>query len=421
MAILKIYNDIQTENQKQEAQFWGEAEGVCFKDIDAFCDSIAEDDNVIDIRLHCDGGSVLEGWAIYDRLRATGKTISATVEGNAASMATVILMAAPKERRFAYQSAQICVHNPWVCPWALGDAVNADALQKYADDLRAEQQKMVDLYVERCGCTADQIQSLMDEDKYIGAEQAKNLGLIGSIIPPASASKRSPAAQGAKATNQHISNNLNPNKMAKEEKKVEVKQSFVDKLLRFFDKKSIAEITFGMDLNTADGQVLTVEREEGAPQVGDTATPDGEFVMPDGSTIIVSEGVITEIKPAEGDDEGANAKEGDEGGDGGNAGGDDKDAKIAELEAQLAEKDAKIAELQEQLDAASKNARTTDDLRILNAVKMAGGEKALAKIASNYHPSQRQPTGQQAQAQGDTRAEKANAIRENLKKLHGKK
>ena len=51
MAILKIYNDIQTENEKNVARFWGDAEGVCFKDIDEFCESIAANDNTIDIRL----------------------------------------------------------------------------------------------------------------------------------------------------------------------------------------------------------------------------------------------------------------------------------------------------------------------------------------------------------------------------------
>ena len=39
-----------------------------------------------------------------------------------------------------------------------------------------------------------------------------------------------------------------------------------------------------------------MERDEGEPQVGDTASPDGEHVMPDGKTIIVTDGVITEIK-----------------------------------------------------------------------------------------------------------------------------
>lgn len=413
MATLKIYNDIQTESEKMEAKFWGDAEGVCYKDIDAFCDSIAADDDKIDIKLHCDGGSVLEGWAIYDRLRATGKTISATVEGNAASMATIIMMAAPKERRYAYESAQICVHNPWLCPWQLGNSANADDLQKYADDLRAEQQKMVDLYVDRCGCTADDIQALMDEDKYIGAEEAKNYGLIGSIIPPASASKKS-HSKGARHGEQHKNNNTNTKKMDKKDKKdenVEVKQSFIDKVLKFFGKSSIAEITFGMDLNTADGQTLTVQREEGAPQVGDQASPDGEFVMPDGSTIVVADGVITEIRPAN-DEENTDDPQPT----------DDKDKKIADLEAQIADKDEQISKLQEQLDAALKNARSKDDLRILNAVKMAGGEKVLAKISSSYTPERRQPTGKQAeQKQPETRAEKAKAIKENLKKLRNKK
>ena len=128
MAVLKIYNDIQTENEKNFCKFWGDAEGVCFKDVDEFCESIPADDNAIDVRLHCDGGSVVEGWGIYDRLRATGKVITCTVEGNAASMATVIMMAAPKERRKAYKNAEICVHNPWVPAYALGDTLTAAEL-----------------------------------------------------------------------------------------------------------------------------------------------------------------------------------------------------------------------------------------------------------------------------------------------------
>ena len=67
MAVIKIYNDIQTEDEKAESRFWGLSEGVCFKDIDEFCESIPEDDNEIEVRLHCSGGSCIEGWSIYDR------------------------------------------------------------------------------------------------------------------------------------------------------------------------------------------------------------------------------------------------------------------------------------------------------------------------------------------------------------------
>lgn len=398
MAILKIYNDIQTENEKNVARLWGDAEGVCFKDIDEFCESIAADDDTIDIRLHCDGGSVQEGWAIYDRLRATGKTITATVEGKAASMATIILLAAPKESRSAYENAQLLVHNPWVCPWALGDSVNADDLQRYADDLRREQDRMVNLYVERCGCNSEEIQALMNEDKFIDVSRAKELGLISHVIPPASAKHNV-----AHPTNNKFNNQNQKSKMGKEQKKVEVGQNWLDRLLAKagFAGKRIEEVAFGMDLNTADGGTLTVEREEGAPQVGDKATPDGEHVMPDGSTIVVADGVITEIKPA---DDGT----GEEGGNGKKGEQDDGSGEetVEQLQQRIEELEEEIEQLKEQLTDAQKNAKTKEDLRILNAVKMAGGEKALAKLSSNYKPQSRRADGSNASrgAEGKTSA-----------------
>lgn len=373
MAVLKIYNDIQTENEKSFCKFWGGAEGVCFKDVDEFCESIPDDDNAIDVCLHCDGGSVVEGWGIYDRLRATGKVITCTVEGNAASMATVIMMAAPKERRRAYKSAQICVHNPWVPAYALGDTLTAAELEKAASDLKETQNKMLDLYVERCECDREEMQALMDEDKYIGVDRAMELGLIGEIIAPASAKK-----QGL------MLNNKNSKKMAKEkDEKVEVKASLLDRALAKLGLKNIDELAKGMDLSTSDGQTLTVEREEGEPQVGDKASPDGTFVMPDGKTIIVKDGAISDIQTS--------SNGGDEGGEG------------SELEQRVAELENEVKELQEKLET-SENARkqaeamakTQDDLRILNAVKIAGGEKALAKISSDYKPVPRKPEGANA-------------------------
>lgn len=382
MATIKIYNDIQTERDKAVAVFWGEVEGVCFKDIDEFCSNIPEDDKVIDIRLHCDGGSVTEGWAIYDRLRQTGKEITATVEGNCASMATIVLMAAPKERRRAYESAHICVHNPWMCPWEFGDAVTADDLAKYEADLRAEQQKMVDLYVERCGCSREEIQSLMDEDKYIDAERARELGIIGEIVPPVSAAKRT---------------NYNKKGM---EKQVTIKASVFDRILAKLGLKSLEDFEQvemkGMDLNTASGDILTVERDEGEPQVGDKASPDGEWLMPDGVTIVVENGVIVEIRPKEDAPEGKNAG-GEQKGADEETELDERDEEEQRLRDRIDELEKENEELRQRLEEAEANAKTTDDLRILNAVKMAGGEKALATMKSNYKPREREQSGRKAE------------------------
>lgn len=364
MAILKIYNEITTEEDKQFLKWCLGMDGVCFKDIDEFLSGMDAKDNVVDIRLHCDGGSVAEGWAIYDKLRASGKEISATVEGKAASMATIILMAAPKERRKAYKSANICVHNPWVPCYGLGESLTAEDLRKAADGLQKEQDKMLDLYVERCGCDREEIQALMNEDKFIDTDRAKELGIISEIIAPASAKKGF---------------NNNQKIMAKTEEKVEVKQNLLDRLLGKLGYSKIEDVALGMDLSTADGGTLTVEREDGEPQVGDEASPDGEHVMPDGSTIVVTDGKITEIKPSssgEGDGE-----------------GDDKDKKIAELEQKVSDLEAENADLKEKLEGSKANAKTTAELAILNAVKMAGGEKWLAKNCSSYKVKGRSVSG----------------------------
>lgn len=371
MAILKIYSDIQTQQEKVCCRFWGEAEGVTFADIDDFVSSMANDDNLIDMRLHCDGGIVTEGWAIYDKLRSTGKEIHATIEGNACSMATIVMLAAPKEHRYAYESAHILVHNPYTSIYS--SHVNADDLAEAANHLREEQNRMLDLYVERCGCDREEMQQLMDEDKFIDAQKALNLGLIGSIIAPLSAKSTKPLIN-------------NTHKMKKDT--TPVSNSLIAKLCKFFGKQTLSEITFGMSLNTADGSTLEVEREEGEPQVGDAASPDGEHLMPDGSTIVVKEGAITEIKPAESAEDGEPVEGAPE-----------------ELQQEIEELQQQVEELQQELEEAKAKAKTTEDLRILNAVKMAGGEKALATIASNYKPVGRKPNGKSATSNADGNAQ----------------
>jgi ATP-dependent Clp protease protease subunit len=420
MAKLRIYNDIDSQDNK----FWYEWLGgdcVCFQDIDVFAASIPENDDTIDMRIFCNGGSVVEGWAIYDRLRQSGKKITCTIEGKAASMATIIMLAAPKESRKAYENAAFLLHNPWVPGWCLGDQLNAKDLKNQGEEMQMWQDKMVDAYVERCGCDREEIQALMDKDIFISTSEALRLGLISSTVAPisASASKRN--------IEQFInSKQQNPKAM---EKETEVKASLLDKILAKFGVKTLEEAEQAlaepqakvepkaMELNTADGQTLTVEREEGDPQVGDKASPDGTFEMPDGKTIVVEDGVITDIQTA-GNEEPDN--EGGEGGEGGSASSTDNDT-VAKLKQQVAALKQQLSDTKAQLASAQKLAKSKEDMRILNAVKMAGGaEKVLAGFSSHYQPAQRQPSGKGAGEQADVKAD-AKTISEKVKAYRFKK
>ena len=57
--------------------------------------------------------------------------------------------------------------------------------------------------------------------------------------------------------------------------------------------------------------------------------------------------------------------------------------------------------MKNQLNDANSKAKTKDDLRILNAVKIAGGEKALAKLSSSYKPAGRSNDGKNAHEKAD--------------------
>lgn len=337
MAVLKIYNDIADEESKNMKLWFTGVDSTCFKDIDEFLASVSEEDKTIDLRLNCRGGSVSEGWAIYDKLRDSGKEIAVTVEGICASMATVLLLSAPKGKRTAMPNAELLIHDPYIPEYTLADAYRAEDLRAIADSLEADTNKLLDLYVERTGADRAELQAIMDEDKRMSVSEAKRLGFIDEIKVPSTAKE---------------SNNSNFKNM---KEKVTVGKGWLDRILAkagYAKMEDVPEVV-NMELSTADGATLTIEREEGDPQVGDAASPDGEHVMPDGSTIVVAGGVITEIRPAE-------EEEGDE------------------------DKDARIAELERQLEEARAQAKSANDLKILNAVKMAGGEKFLAKHCSSY-------------------------------------
>lgn len=338
MAVLKIYNDIADEESKNMKLWFTGVDSTCFKDIDEFLASVSEEDKTIDLRLNCRGGSVSEGWAIYDKLRDSGKEIAVTVEGICASMATVLLLSAPKGKRTAMPNAELLIHDPYIPEYTLADAYRAEDLRAIADSLEADTNKLLDLYVERTGADRAELQAIMDEDKRMSVSEAKRLGFIDEIKVPSTAKE---------------SNNSNFKNM---KEKVTVGKGWLDRILAkagYAKMEDVPEVV-NMELSTADGATLTIEREEGDPQVGDAASPDGEHVMPDGSTIVVADGVITEIRPAEEEEEG------------------DED------------KDARIADLERQLEEAKAQAKSANDLKILNAVKMAGGEKFLAKHCSSY-------------------------------------
>ena len=364
MAKLFINKDIASDADKMKYWLSGE-DSISFSDIQYFMDWMPSDDNRIDVEIHSCGGDCTEGYAIYDALRASGKEISCKVVGTCASMATVILLAAPAERRTAYEHASLCIHNPYADGALLKGKVTPERLESIAADLRAEKEKMLTLYVERTGQAREVLEAQMESDSWFTPEKAIELGFISSIVPAISAKKE--------VINQ------NPIVMGKTEKEVKVQSSLLDRLLRKCGYAKIEDVpAVALTLTTSTGEELTVEREEGDIQVGDPASPDGEHVLEDGRTVVVQNGVITEIRKPSSDED------------------------VEALKAQIEELKAENAELK-------KNAKTEDEISVLAEVEKAGGiDKLKRAAASKYVPAGRtQTTGKKPEeAKHESKIEK---------------
>ena len=214
MAKLYINKDIVADKDKMENWYLTGEEGLSFPDIQNFLSWIDPNDHVIDIEIHSCGGDAVEGYAIYDALRASGKQISCTAVGRCASMATVILLAAAKERRFAYPHAKFLIHKPYMASYD-GD-LDLETLESIKSNLESEKNKMLALYVERTGSEASVIEAQMNKAGWFGGETAKQLGFITTVLMPTTAKGRT-----------YTFNNKKMNK----EKEVTVKQTIIDRLL----------------------------------------------------------------------------------------------------------------------------------------------------------------------------------------------
>ncbi len=334
MYEIRICSDIVSDEEQSDRIYFGCPAGVTFSNISETLAAMPAEETDIHLRIFSQGGSVREGWAIVDALRATGKKIMATIEGDIASMASVVLLAASERR--ALPHARILIHRPYIgyFPGALNDKT-AEELRKTLAD---ETTRMLDFYVERTGASREALETLIDEERYISAEEAKELGFISKIIAPLSANHKNRTTN-----NKPIDAKMKDNK------------NLLERLIGAL--KSVFEVV-GYDITTATGDTLTIETEEGKElAVGDPASPDGEHVLPDGRTVVVADGVITEIREPE----------------------ENPDDEVAKLQ-------ERIAALEEENEGLKKQVKSEADNRILAAVALAGGEEWLKKATESPTP-----------------------------------
>lgn len=125
------------------------------------------------------GGEVDSGFAIYDMIQFIRPKVITVIAGMAASMGSVISLAAEKENRLALPNAHILIHQPLIGGVIRGQASDIDIHAKRIIELK---KKMHKLYSERTGTPVETYQELMERDKSLNVDEAIKLGLISKKI-----------------------------------------------------------------------------------------------------------------------------------------------------------------------------------------------------------------------------------------------
>lgn len=276
MIEINVHSDIASAQEGQWLAMWG-VENAVFS-LQTVKDIFANNPNESEFQFnyHCNGGSVSEGFAIYDFIRTSGKTIHSNIEGDCHSMAITLMLAGAKENRRCNPNASALIHE--VRGGAYG---TADEMREQAEYMDTQTEKMLNIYADRTGTDRATLENLLKEEKVRTAEELKQYGFISKINP------------------------YTTNQMAKKTKEeLEALQNKAEGIFlgikNFLTGKTDAPKTF--DFKTAEGAVLfTVNREDEQIEVNDTATPDGTFNFDDGRIVTITDGKIASIETAPAD------------------------------------------------------------------------------------------------------------------------
>lgn len=191
---MKKYYAIQQLDRTADIYIYGDITPMRWDESDVSASSIEREIKNLDvdeIRVHIDsyGGSVSEGWAIYNALLQHPARVVTYGDGFVASAALYPFLAG--DERIASNLSAYFFHQVSVMA------------EGYADDLRAaanEAEMMTEIgitaFVERAGMDAEQVRALMDAETWLTPDQALEFGLATSIQADAAL----PIAQAVKKT-----------------------------------------------------------------------------------------------------------------------------------------------------------------------------------------------------------------------------
>lgn len=134
----------------------------------------------VTVRINSEGGSVFEGLSIYDALAGYEGPVTTVVESAALSMGSAIALAG--DEVLATPNSYLMAHG--------AHFDHADLSESDKQLLASMNQKLVRIYAERTGLSVEEVERLMESERFMDSEEAMALGFVDEIVGSTSRSER---------------------------------------------------------------------------------------------------------------------------------------------------------------------------------------------------------------------------------------
>lgn len=131
----------------------------------------------ISIYINSPGGSVYDGLGIYDTMQYINSDVSTICTGMAASMASVLLVAGEKGKRFALPHSRVMIHQPMG-----GIQGQASDIEITAREILKLKEELYRIISDHSGQPYDKVYADSDRDYWMTAQEAKEYGMIDKVL-----------------------------------------------------------------------------------------------------------------------------------------------------------------------------------------------------------------------------------------------
>ncbi|AXK23695.1 MULTISPECIES: ATP-dependent Clp protease proteolytic subunit [Serratia] len=131
----------------------------------------------IHLYINSPGGAITSGLAIYDTMQYIRAPVHTLCMGTARSMGSFLLMAGEPGHRMALPNASLHVHQPLG-----GFQGQASDILIHAEEMKRTKDRVIRLYAQHCGLSYEEVERVLDRDRFMTADEAAAWGLIDRVL-----------------------------------------------------------------------------------------------------------------------------------------------------------------------------------------------------------------------------------------------